>query len=813
MSSRTNLRNRAQGPVIVSFQARPKDERDRFVGYYVDIGHLRGTEVALTFATIADIEGSNKHTVRKLAEAGVLTEVVVPGSGRQRFARFDIGRSLADYYVDWEASLPLLTTHEEFDAYRDARRRCKIPADAPHSPRILEAVFQKLLEIGNFNKHEVNGLIPLVPAAWPPITKWLKVRIAEHARINRSLRVFAKRPYTTPAELPVTWELFKAALPDAFADLPRTCLDPHPRNQRDRPSRRFRERVWQLSRLIDAGSLYAIIRSARGRRPDEMLSGLAAIQRVEDIMFIHKPKGRWTRNDYHHAMQRYAIVKDILPEDGDRTRIKTVYRWRAISRTMRRYCRQHDPRNRRGIRNHLPPLFRISRSLKAELRATYAHLPQERIDDRKTEAHQAFAELDAIHDAARNRRDEMRRIGSRVREAETQIPPDADFLDFPIEVPTLDDRGMAIGDMQIETFRLWRVAAAWRSFDLATFNRTRAAIGERERKGFRDGFVVEHLHTEGLDGSDPITCWMVRLAKLGVFVCPAELPLAVRIARHEEIRSKGLPGFRANCPGLLAFASDGATLARSGLDHGRYFVPLEQAEMAMRFAFVALDTVAQAYSRMQEVQQITRTSWERAKVVPGKIHMTQMVWPKIEAGVDLGKEEKVPITVTDELLGEILDLCDLHVERCGLDEFPTMQPADPLRWKCGPAEYTNSWNGQALHAHHINLFLRYLLAGWPPFTLHDFRHAEAEEDASDGVPEYVTQTKLGHSSPVSTRTYTRLPDGMKPAKESAADVRRANRIERRAAKRRGAGGNPREISEKRRAERVERRRGEKTGEA
>jgi len=808
MSTHIRSQNRSTGPIKVSFQARPACDRDSFCGYYVDIGHLRGTEVALTFATIAALEGSNKHTVRKLVEAGVLTEATPEGSGRHRYALFDLSRSLAEYYFDWVNRVSSPESHQEFEAYREVRRRCKVPADAPHSERILEAVFQKLLEIGNFGMHEVNGLLPLTPASWPEITAWLKVRIVSYAQENRRLRVFARRPYTRPCSVPVTWDMFKAGLPEAYATLPRTCLDENPRDRRDRPSRRIRERVWQFTRLMDPASLSAIIRAARARRPDDILPYLSAIARIEEILLAHKPIGSWTRADYADALERYAITKDILPQDSDRMRFKTVKRWRSILNKLRRYCSLHDPRGVLGIRRHLPPRFRISLTFKAKLAKAYAHLPQERIDDRKEDAHKAFAELDTIYDAARNRRDEMRLFGNRMREAEKAMSRGTAYKDFRVTVATLDARGVATGDQQIETFRLWRVEAAWRSLPVerVPHSRTVAAFKARLQDGFQDGFVVEHLHTRRVDGSPTQTSWLIGLAKLGTFVCPAYLPVDVRAARHDEIRSKGLPGFRGDGSGLLGFGSEGATIARSGLDHDRYFIPLEQSEIAMRIAFIALDVVSQAHVRTQEVQQLVRRDWKKKGVVPGKDHMRQKVWPKIERGEDLAPAEKIGVVITAELLDEMLDVCALHVSRCGLERFPIMPAADPLRWKCGPAEYIISWNGRALLAFEINLHLRYLLAGWPPFTLHDFRHAEAEEQEFDDVPEILIQIGLGHKSPRSTKTYTKLPAWAEAEKESRADNRKADKLERRRSARTGAGGNAKQLSEKRKADRADSRR-------
>jgi hypothetical protein len=809
MIDNTARDERSLGPVWVSSQARPVEEQQIAEGL-IDIAALRGCEVALTYSTIADLERCGRKVIHKLVEYGVLESAGSSHKGRRLFVRYDISKSLADYYFEWISRTPgpTLVTHEDFERYRQIRRWCKVSADEPHPDIVVDAVCRKLLEIGNFGFHEVNGLIPLVHSGWSDFSTRLKQRICAYAIKNRRLRVFMRKACAIQAEVPVSWDLFKAALPDEFLNLPQTCLDPNPRNQRDRPALRFRERAWKLTRLFDLASLFAIVQSARERRPNEMLVGFHTMDRIEEIMFTYKPDGRWMRKDYAAAIERYAIDQDILPLDSDATRLRTVYTWRLILERLRRYCALHDPHNERGIRQLLPPRFRISRLMKAKLTARYAYLAEQTVMDRKEDAHQAFADLDLIHEAARNRRDEMQRFGNALRVAEQQIGAEELFVDFSVQIPTLDSRGIATGDEQIEMFRMWRNDAAWRSFKSheAPFTRTRHSAQNRERKGFRDGFVVEHLWTRGVDGSEPRTGWMIELSKLFVAGCPALLPVDVREARHEKIRDLGLPGFRSSGPGLIRFGADGGTLARCGLENGRSFIPLEQAEIAIRFAYIALDIVAQSYSRTHEIQQITRLGWTEVDVVPGKEHMRQEVLPKIEAGQDVSTVEPVRITVTAETITEILDICELHVTRCGLDDFPVMPASDSLAWKCAPAEYAISWAGRALHPFELNYFLRFLLAGWPPFTFHDFRHAEAEEDAFDGVEESIIQDSLGHKSVAATRIYTKLPNWASFWAEIRSDSRRAERLERKRAARKAAGANGVQVSHKRKTERLKRRR-------
>lgn len=762
---------RAFGPIVVPRYARLPADRGPYTRPHIDISAHRGLEIGLGASTIGALCGSGKAGIHALMDEGVLQEVIAPGQKRRRYALFDPGRDLTSYCAEWIERTPAPTTQASFELYRTVRRRCHVDAGVPHSEKILEAVFQKLKWIGNFTRHEVNGLIPLLPGSWASVSEWLNRRFGTYARERHSLG----------DEVPVAWELFAAALPAEFSILPRTCLDPDPRNQRDRPSPRVRHRAWRLSELFDTGALYAIVYTARLRRPDELRPAMVVISRVEEIMTTHAPDGRWTADTYREAMWRYAVDCDILPDDSPGRRHYTVRYWRIILDRLFRYCRQHDPKGVLSLRRRLPPRFRISSQLRRELNDRYGGLRQEGRQRRKSRTHQAFGQLDEIIDAAIARTEEMKALGDALRAAEDLITDDQDFVDFAVDVPSLDERGVALDGYQEEVFRLWRISAAWRSFpiDDGPHNRTRTAVGARNDSGFSAGTIVEHLQTRGRSGEECYTSWMVALATVGAFSCPASLPLHVREKREIELRRRSLPGFRTHGPGVLGFDQERATLARNGMLYGRSFVPLAEMEAAIRFGNLALQCVTQSYSRLQELQQLERLNWQRKHLLPGAIHMSQEVWPKIERGVDLVKSGKVSVTVTADIVDEALDLCALHVERFGFLKFPTMPAAHPIRWKCGPAEYIFAWAGQALLAGWINLFVRYLLVGWPEFKLHDFRHTGAEEAEFDDEPTSAIQIALGQKSSASTKTYTELVHWAREIKQARSDERKAERLDER----------------------------------
>ncbi|MES3100601.1 hypothetical protein [Sphingomonas faeni] len=329
---------RAFGPIVVPAGALPlASRRGVHMSVKLDISPYRGRSIPISMNTLAAMTGSCKRSIHHLIDAGVLERCDEHSDDWYNFVLFDIDRDLADYFDAWVERVPAPRIHAEFQHYRRMRRLCFVWAGAAHSPKILEAVFQKLKEIGNFTRHEVHGLIPLDPSTFKTISAWLNARFGTYAR----------QRHAVSDDIPVTWEMFAAALPEEFRNLPKTYLDGRRPYQRERPSLRIRHRVWRLSELFNAGSLYAIVYAARLRRPEQMTSAMIVISRVEEIMRTHAPGQEWTMRTYQEALTRYAVDCDILPDDVAAVRDYTVRFWRIIVGRLRRYCLQHDPSGKR----------------------------------------------------------------------------------------------------------------------------------------------------------------------------------------------------------------------------------------------------------------------------------------------------------------------------------------------------------------------------------------------------------------------------------------------------------------------------------
>jgi len=761
---RLDLHARAFGPIVVAARTLAPGFRVSWAGHS-DIGPYRGTDVPMRRAAVAVLTNSCEPTIKVLFKAGVLPRHEVPGS-RCDYILYDPARDLPSYYLEWVENSPAPTTYEDFDLHRLVRSSCQVRARDPHPLKILEAVYQRLSVAGIFTRSEVAGFIAVCDESWADLNEWFRHRAGRPA-------------YAHPKDLaPTSMATFEAALQENLKGLPRTYLDDTRPYMLESPDGAARRRVMTLTEHFDTGALYAMITAPRERRSEALSRILNAIARVEKIMRLHAPDGRWTKSTYQDALTRYIVFRDILPSDSDYTRCMTVRFWRIVVARLHRYRAQYDRSGKRGLLAHIPPRFRLARPLLNEMRNLQCTIAAEGHTRRKEDAHRAFEDLDDIFEAALNRAEAMEALGRAKRHAESLMSADDGCLDFSVTLPSLDDRGIAIGGHREERFRLWRTEAAAASVVSDMEHRGIARESTILRERYSQPLIVEHL--VDFDGAAAHECWMLRMARLGVFICPMRFPADRRERRLAEIARLGLPGFQTHGTLLLSFEQQRSLIARFAHEIDRSFVPIDEMEVAIRFADMALRVVGQSYRRIHEVMQVCHDAWKPVEFgsFAGK-YFSQDVWPKVAPKKDLGAVEKVPVTVSLDVVRSAEELLALGPRAKGSD-CPAAVPAmRASRWKCGPAPYVFSHMGRPLLPNEVNLFLRYLLAGWPPFTLHDFRHAEAEDANFDGEPESKIQAGLGHSGPAATRIYTSLPPWAKRQIEERSHQRKADQLDRR----------------------------------
>jgi hypothetical protein len=400
---------------------------------------------------------------------------------------------------------------------------------------------------------------------------------------------------------------------------------------------------------------------------------------------------------------------------------------------------------------HVPAPFVITKSLAAEIKSRFGDLRAEGRERRQQNALAALADLELILAAATNRRDEMRAFGEAYRHEVDQMSVAEQSRIFSVNVPSLDQYGHHSGGISKVRFKIWRTAAAWHSLFLtpdATKNTKQIAV-KREGKDpaeYEEPLIVEHLGTDHSAGASTEDPWMIELDRLGVMHSFATADSKLKQRRHHAICSLGLPGNFGCIGGLLTFEPERAALKQNGLEQNRHFFPLEEIEHALRLAYHVLDCVSQSYNRAQEIRQQVRLGWEEAEPGEDEARHWQYALPKVPRRMDLANITPVKVIITETTLNEMFDLCELQQRRCSFPEFPTMQAAPEIRWKCPPAEYVISHRGRAVKRGECGIFLRYLLAGWPAYSFHDFRYVMAKDAALDGVSPEEGAAMLGQET-------------------------------------------------------------------
>lgn len=733
----------------MSVNSVPRPKVSPRAGNWIDVGDLRGSLIPVTKCGAAVFLGASYRGINAFISEGVLDVCRHHTSSGRTYVLIDPGTCRRQLYYKWVAKRGMPVTHDDFAIHRTIRRMCQIPTSEFLPEIILEGAYRRLSEHGIFTSEEVNAFLPLDSDNWPVVKDWLNARIGEHRR--RELK----------SGTPIGLSDFQALLPEELSALPRSCFCAVRGLSNEAPSARIRQRLAAMGKMFAPASLYCLFTAPRLRRPDQLREHIIAIERVEEVMQKFAPNRRWTAADYTNALREYVLNGFARPQDGPAVRDLTIRIWRMVAYRIRTFVRQMEPRLQQLLQPYVPPVYVIDRPLRAQIIEKFGDLRQEGRANRKRDTELALSELDTILDAATNRRDELRAFGEAFRRVVDNIAPDASYEDFSVTVPIIDEKGSLVGGTQQVEFRAWRTTAAWLSLLSTKPSHNLKRLVQKRTAGKQalecSHFVVEHLGTRGIGSAQPIDPWMIKLDRLCVTQCVAIAAPDLKEARHQAIISNGLPGARAMVDGLLNFEHEKSDLKRNALDCERHFFPLEEVEYGIRLAFHMLDCVSQSFNRGNEVRQQVCRDWVQLDVVSDEIWHSQDVWPKIPKIVDLAQCEKVPLTIRETSLSEAINLCDLHMRRCGYSEFPVMRAARDLKWKCYPDKYIISFNGRPLTKFECGILFRYLLAGWPPFTLHDFRHVMAEDAALDGLHPALVAMLLSRTTIQNALHYMKLP--------------------------------------------------------
>lgn len=771
----------AIGPGMSVLRANVPDSRHS----PVDVGLYRGQLIEMSRRAAADMLGVTVIMIDHLVGAGALKESDKKAMRGRHLLLVDPAWSSVDVHDDWVRDQPMPVHHADFAQFEIVRWSCCLPEDHPYPDKLLEGLFQKLLEIGNFTEAEARVCLSLNKARWAVIKSWLNARLGKFC-LNRS------------RSANVTLEMLRLSLPGILRTAPRTCFEPlvpnsggtgedrregeddvceqgerpddglncHINHGREAPPEKTRRLLWGMNELYMTAALYALIAAPALRRSAVLSAHVAVIGKVEAIMRIHAPDAEWTAELYVSAFRAYAIDKTIMPNDPAAARWQTVLKFRIVIANIHIYLRQQGRPFRSQVLPLVVPRIKLPFAFRKEMHDIYGALRIAGREERKRVSHKAMNELDMIIDAARNRRDEMRTLGDAVRGEIDAFGDDEASREFAVKLPVLDGRGSLAGGEQKKWLRVWRSNDALISLGREPLEDGRLCVPRRRREGtppiVRPKFIVEVLDTLPVGTSATREPWMIELDRLGVFACFGKARPESKEARHRAIVDRGLPGYSTPAGGTLNFDIWRGHIRRFGLEVGRHFAPIEQQEYGIRLAFHALDCVNQSYNRAHEVRQQVRNGWRKLDLGPELLARQNEEWfrqdviGKVPGWRDLADMAPVPIGIRETSYLEAIAITELHKRHAGLKRFPTMAAPSDFKWKCGPGQYVFSSFGRALELTHLQIPLWYLLDGWDDYTLHDFRHAEAEDAALDGYSAKLIAFLLGQQDIDNALYYSKL---------------------------------------------------------
>lgn len=786
---------RAFGPIPIGPGMCAPDARSSPRASRCDLGPFRGQQIAVSRHAAAELLGLSVLQVDRLVGAGALKEASGVARKGRPYLLLDPAWSSVDVHDAWVSGQPMPARHADFVPFENVRRWCRLPDEHPYPTPVLEVLFQKLVEIGNFSRAEVAVFLSLNERRWNVVKPWLNDRLGKFCLTRtRSARV--------------SLEMFRLSLPRIMQTAPQTCFEPIKKLTakematadtcglgddwgefadhvdaipesaiasegkinftREAPSANARRRVWEMDELYLTSSLYALVAAPALRRSSVVNLNLGIIAKVEAIMRIHAPEEEWTAERYLTAFRAYAIDQTILPNETAQVRWNTVRMFRIIIGRLHSYLRRQPRSFAAQMRALIAPRIILPFDLRREMHDKFGDLRIAGREERKKSSHKAMDELDMIQAAATNRRDEMRTLGEAVRGEIAGFSENEKFREVGVKLPVLDERGTLAGGEQKVWIRVWRCDDALISMDRAPFEEGDLRHRSRRREGappiVTPKFITEVLDTLPVGMSTTRAPWMIELDRLGVFGKFGSASTDMKEARHRAIVDRRLPGYVSPAAGTLNFDLWRGHIRRFGLEVGRHFAPIEQQEYGIRLAFHAFDCVNQSYNRAHEVRQQLRNSWRKLDFGPellarqGEEWFRQDVIGKVQRRRDLAEVAPVPLGIRETSYMEMIAITELHKRHAGLKKFPVMDAPEDFKWKCGPGQYVFSSFGRTLTRQQLQIPLWYLLDGWDDYTLHDFRHAEAEDAALDGYSVRLIAFLLGQQSIDSALYYSKLDD-------------------------------------------------------
>lgn len=691
------------------------------------------------------ILGTSSRAFKLLVQAGVIVRAA-PGS-----VMLPRGATQASLFVHWASTYDPSPTRRAVQLFVKLRDICGARG-AAIPDAVLVASGRVLLESGGTCRIEELAALLRIPrkAAIAAAGRLAVLQAGPHVRDTGRL----------PA-VPWTMGMLVAAVP-SLAGAPETCLDPNPRDIHDEPGLRSRARLSACGPVLGPAALFAVVAAASIRREARLEHHMLMLQRFASAMAETAPGAdHQDPNAVAATLEYVAFSTDLDGVLSRGVRDMICRSWLMLTDVTWRYARAADSTGERGIRALVPARHPEQRDFESRLRTEFEDLRKASRERRKMRTDPLADSLSEISGRFWERMSQVGDICEAARSAsqallETRIPMTPPCRDFLIEVDVLDDNGAHVhghpdGHVQEEEWRVWREDDFRASVGLGPVaTSARLDLGDEgaEHVTDRPRLIFERLGARALLGDRVVKPFLATLADCGALARPERLDARTLRKRQTVLRTWRLTPPPHLPKGLLWFDEAGEEAWRAALARGRSIVPLEEFEMGMLFAELALNTVLESLCRANAFMQMEQTE----QGFPVDDSMPD------HAGANFAAIDKTPhgrdpefslFPILDQTLVDALDLAERVAKAGGRQDglLGDVLIEERYRWKRPhPRPFIFQWNGEGLRLSEVTYMLRVLLSNIADVTFHDFRHAVAAVmlDLTDS-PE-ILRRALGHTT-------------------------------------------------------------------
>lgn len=660
-----------------------------------------------------------------------------------RFALFPLGASLKHLVIQWAQSL-LQPCTADLNAYKKLRRLADISSEEAHPDNIIDAILFRLLEVGTISAPEVRQWIEL-PTPRGKTVEDLKLRATglrrQGFKMNRGERS--------------TLEDMQHRFP-FLSDMPETCLtdaEAHPA-----PPEAARRVALGMEAMADHAAFFCFCAARYYAHSALIVQTTRLLSRLEAL--ASRAGLPVSLDGDIDPVIRYLLTSPDCEAVHPSTKLSMVHAVLFAIRTMRRFVRHHPSARLERYCPKIPSswLTTVAADLRRAANARYRLNRKARVD-------RHAGRLSELQFAADLNFEQVVITNQTLLAAQSELG-DADYIDVPVILTIVDQKGRLLDGKQQTNWRIWKREPFCRSLlhsglDQQTTGSLRSAATAHWPDA-NGGYIHEYRGIEGLLGSRPIIPFFVRCWMYGLIANPALLPARVRHKRSQILRQLKLPGKTGgDREGLFAGEDYQMDVWRASLRQHRVIAFLPAFEHALRFAHLGMSSVLENLSRatawMQQTQD--QSGWDIRRL-NGRPTAGFLAIDKQSNSTEVD-QDMTWFPVGTAHLRMLSELTQLTCERCGyLDgKLPQIRQPHNMAWKRADHQpWVFSFSGNVLKLSELQAFLRFLLPGFGDIKFHDLRHLGANAAFEAGVPGWMIRLTLNHSSSTLWEYYSQLTD-------------------------------------------------------